>query len=227
MTTKKKKKKKLFWKTCLISFIFSRLEFWAAGQQSPCLLCNWKVHYHVHNVQPLDPILIHIIIPYFLWIILKLSVYWCLDLLFSVLLNKFLHMTLLFAKQATCSIHLILPNLNLKLLIMQLFPSSSYFVHSNLKNSTQPPVFNHIQIVFFPESVTNCHTYTKIVHLYEYKAAPLIHVLPYSFATNLPHDLDRSVPKSCALNMCLLPFLYLHLFHFLRKVCRSWKIRTT
>lgn len=67
---------------------------------------------------------------------------------FSLL--KFLHMTLLFAKQATCSIHLILPNLNMKLLIMQLFPSSSYFVHSNLKNSTQLPVFNHTQIVFFP-----------------------------------------------------------------------------
>lgn len=53
-------------------------------------------------------------------------------------------------KQATCSIHPILLNLNMKLLIMQLFPSSSYFVHLNLKNSAWPPVFKHTQMAFFP-----------------------------------------------------------------------------
>lgn len=56
------------------------------------------------------------------------------------------------------------------------------------------PLLKHTQMAFFPYSVTNCYTYTKTVHLYAYKAAPLIRVLPYSLATNLPHDLDGSVP---------------------------------
>jgi hypothetical protein len=43
------------------------------------------------------------------------------------------------------------------------------------------------------------------------KAAPLIHVLTYSLAPDLPHDLDRCVPPGCTLHMSLLPFLHLHL----------------
>jgi hypothetical protein len=54
------------------------------------------------------------------------------------------------------------------------------------------------------------------------EAAPLIRVPAYSLSPNLPHDLDRRVPQGCALHMGLLPFLYLHLLHFLREVCGCW-----
>lgn len=54
------------------------------------------------------------------------------------------------------------------------------------------------------------------------EAAPLIRIPAYSLSPDLPHDLDRCVPQGRALHMGLLPFLYLHLLHFLREVCRGW-----
>jgi hypothetical protein len=61
-------------------FIFSRLEFSSDGQIIPYLLRNLNVNYHVHKGKPLDPILIHILTPYFLRIILISSPFISTDL---------------------------------------------------------------------------------------------------------------------------------------------------